>query len=193
MNGALRYAHTAALLVGGASRRMGRAKVALPFRDGTTLGERIAATLASVAREVVLVGACDDLPEPLRALPSIPDLRAGEGPLAGWEALLASGRSDEYLVLSCDQPLLDAAPLAPLLALEKTPAYLFIDEPMPARIPASLLPHVSAALDAGRRSLRDLMITAPESWFAQFPSGASPIPNLNTPAEWEAFRRSVEG
>ncbi|NNE09837.1 MAG: NTP transferase domain-containing protein, partial [Gemmatimonadetes bacterium] len=121
----------------------------------------------------------------------IPDLRAGEGPLAGWEALLASGRDTEYLVLSCDQPVLDAAPLAPLLAAPHAPAFLLVNEPMPARLPASLLPHVSAALDSGKRSLRDLMVTIPTAHFALFPSGAPPIPNLNTPEEWAAFRKRV--
>lgn len=170
---------------------MGQAKVALRFDDGSTLGERIVTTLQLIAREVVLVGSCEDLPAPLRALPSIPDLRPGEGPLAGWEALLASGRDDEYLVLSCDQPVLDAAPLEPLLAVPRAPAFLLVNEPMPARLPASLLPQVSAALDDGKRSLRELMITIPTAHFAQFPSGAPLIPNLNTPAEWVAFKKRV--
>lgn len=170
---------------------MGQAKVALQFDDGSTLGERIVATLQALAREVVLVGTCDDLPAPLRALPCIPDLRPGEGPLAGWEALLASNRDDEYLVLSCDQPVLDPAPLDPLLRAPRTPAFLLVNEPMPARLPASLLAQASAALDDGKRSLRDLMVTIPTAHFAQFPSGAPPIPNLNTPAEWAAFQKSM--
>ncbi len=185
------YPHTAALLVGGKSTRMGQAKVGLRFEDGSTLGERIVATLQAMTREVVLVGTCEDLPAPLRALPAIPDLRTGEGPLAGWEALLASGRDSEYLVLSCDQPVLDAAPLVPLLAVPSAPAFLLVNEPMPARLSAALLPQVSAALDKGNRSLRDLMVTIPSAHFAQFPSGARPIPNLNTPADWAAFQKTL--
>ncbi|MFH1276876.1 MAG: molybdenum cofactor guanylyltransferase [Candidatus Eisenbacteria bacterium] len=177
--------------MGGRSRRMGTPKAGLVLPDGSRMGERMVRILSFVCREVVLVGSGENPPEPLAELPRIDDLRPGRGPLAGIEALLASGRDDAYLVVPCDQPLLLPSLLRALSAAAQGGAALFRlpgragPEPLPAAIPASALPFVTESLDAGRSALRDAVDGLRPRLLDVPPLMAICFRNLNEPADLE--------
>jgi molybdopterin-guanine dinucleotide biosynthesis protein A len=94
----------AAVLTGGASRRMGRDKATL-LVDGTAMGARVAAAAtAAGAAAVVCIGS------PVGDLPLMPDERPGDGPLGAIAAALRWAAGRPAVVLACD--LLDPDPIA---------------------------------------------------------------------------------
>lgn len=102
---------TIGILIGGASRRMGRPKALMPV-DGTTLLERTAAIAATVSDRIVLLGRPPfGLPPLTRSLRILSDLHPGIGPMAGLEALLSARPDDACMLLACDMPFLAAEPL----------------------------------------------------------------------------------
>jgi molybdopterin-guanine dinucleotide biosynthesis protein A len=87
------------ILVGGASRRMGRDKAQLVI-DGRTFVERIAQELSGVASSVSLVGAREEF-SPLK---NIPDVHERWGALGGIHAALTAATTDWAIVVACDLP-----------------------------------------------------------------------------------------
>jgi molybdenum cofactor guanylyltransferase len=200
------------VLVGGRSARMGSDKALLPYQD-RTLVEHLAATLATVASTVRLVGP----PHRYTHLtwPVIPDLRPGQGPLAGIEAALLDSSSPWTLILSCDlvgvtpellQGLLDCAaqpeshPGVQYVLAARTGFHQpddsslshgghFPGEPLCAAYHRSILPVISHALNQGRNKVREVLST--------IPGRVMPLPlsvrlfNVNTPADWELSRSSL--
>jgi len=116
--GTRRTAATAALygglLVGGASRRMGRPKSLLP-EHGPSMAERAAAALGPVVDRLVLLGdgpvppalvgltRLADAPLPTRPQQAAADARP-QGPLAGLLAALRWAPGAAWLVCPCDLP-----------------------------------------------------------------------------------------
>ncbi|HEV8140316.1 MAG TPA: molybdenum cofactor guanylyltransferase [Pyrinomonadaceae bacterium] len=87
------------ILVGGASRRMGRDKAQLVL-GGRTFVERIANELAFVASSLSLVGARSDFP----SLKTIADVHEHWGALGGIHAALTAAETDWVVVVACDLP-----------------------------------------------------------------------------------------
>ncbi len=137
-----KWDHTGAILAGGKSSRMGMPKEGVKLQDGRPMIEHVIKPLKEVCKKVVIIGNCEGYkPNPKENIEIIPDNFAGRGPLSGLEALLASGIDDEYLVVSCDQPLL-TSDLLILLTREKTvlPRFFLTDEefnPFPGIYPKS--------------------------------------------------------
>lgn len=151
-----RWPHTGAVLAGGASRRMGSPKHTLALPDGRTMLDAVSGALSTVCRQVVVVG------DPADA-ESIPDRRPGLGPLAGIEALLASGLDSEYLVCPCDVPRVTTALLRRLTAPTDAPVTVLridgndVTQPLPARISDEALDTVRGYLDQGHRSVHGFL------------------------------------
>ena len=87
------------ILVGGASRRMGRDKAVLDF-DGQPLVERIAHELSTVASAVSLVGAR----KAYASFKNVPDIYQQWGALGGIHAALMAAKTDWAAVVACDLP-----------------------------------------------------------------------------------------
>jgi molybdopterin-guanine dinucleotide biosynthesis protein A len=87
------------ILVGGASRRMGRDKALLDF-GGQPLLERIARELSAVASAVSLVGAR----QPYSSFKNVPDAYQQWGALGGIHAALMAAKTDWATVVACDLP-----------------------------------------------------------------------------------------
>jgi molybdopterin-guanine dinucleotide biosynthesis protein A len=106
----------AAVLAGGASRRMGRDKATLAV-GGVALAARVLAAAAQVADPVVLV-APDG--HPARRLGALVVTDPGEGPLAALAAALAALADDHVLALAGDHPGLAVYRRAPALAAARS-------------------------------------------------------------------------
>ena len=91
---------TGVVLAGGRSRRMGRDKLPLKI-GGVTLLDRVHGVLSSRCAEVMVVG---EGGAALAGAHRIPDLRPGEGPLAGIEAGLLAASHRRVFVAAGDMP-----------------------------------------------------------------------------------------
>ena len=180
------WPHSAAILAGGRSTRMGSPKHALPLADGRPMIEHVADACTAITPSGIVVGPDDALP----GWAHVHDLRMGQGPLGGIEALLASDHDTRYLVVPCDLPritasllraLTDANDAAPLVAMRRADR----DEPesLPLRIDTSMLPVVRAALDAGLRSIRALLEASTPHIVPIDTALSGALHNVNTPAD----------
>jgi molybdopterin-guanine dinucleotide biosynthesis protein A len=155
------------VLAGGDSRRMGRDKRAVALGDRPLL-EIAIDLVASVSDEVVVSCRRGNRPDmaslPGRVLELAFDERDG-GPLAGLEAALSAARHELVVVVPIDMPGLTAHMLTTLVeATEGRPAAqgaVFVIEsalqPFPGAYRRSILPIVSAHLDAGELRIHDLL------------------------------------
>lgn len=147
---------SAAILAGGASRRMGRNKALLPFR-GRPLIARIHEIVQDLCEDVFLVtndpGPYDFLP-----CPKIPDRVPGKGPISGVDAALRHSRHPHVLVVGCDTPFLSPS-LLERLAGETAGADLVIPigprgpEPLCAIYGKGCIPRIGESILKGEFSL----------------------------------------
>ena len=197
---------TGLVLAGGESRRMGRDKALLPTARGPLL-LHVARTLATTCAEVLVV---DRPPGRYRhlGLPVVLDRLPGRGPLVGLHAGLEAMRHAYGLVVACDMPGLTPAVARFLVqrALEAerrgTPVDAVVPlrrgrpEPLLAVYARRLAPVAEALLEQGRPPLRALL-AAPgvrvawvdEAELRTIDPDLRCLVNLNTPADWAAWRR----
>lgn len=175
-----------AILAGGQSRRMGAPKEGLRLADGRPMVEHVIATLAAVCTQVVIAGECRGYETD--RITGLPDLRPGLGPLAGIEAVLSSGSGESYLIVACDQPFLTPE-LLNRLAGEGEEPRCFREEggagfhPFPCYFPATWLPRVQEALEAGRLSMRGLLGENQPHWPVVTLEEAARLRSVNRPED----------
>jgi molybdenum cofactor guanylyltransferase len=186
----------AAVLAGGASRRMGRDKATLAV-GGVELASLALAAAAQVADPVVLVAPQG---HPARRLAAAPVTDPGEGPLAALAAALAALDADHVLVLAGDHPGLRVELLAHLAGLAARAEAVACRrgprlEPLVAvyrRTPALALARARLADPAGDRSLAGLLaglrtlVVEEAQWRPMDPDGRSFV-DLDDPADLEAW------
>jgi molybdenum cofactor guanylyltransferase len=192
----------AAVLAGGASRRMGRDKATLRV-GGVELAARAVTAAREVAAPVVLVAPAGHAAAPLAGKLGVALVRdPGEGPLAALAAALAALAEPYVLLLAADHPALHAGLLARLVAERGA------GEAVACRRGGGLEPLVAVyqrapALAAARarlrggpggdRSLRGLLaalrtrVLEEPAWRALDPEGRSFV-DLDDPADLAAFR-----
>lgn len=141
----------AVILAGGRSSRMGRDKAGLTL-DGEAFLTRLVSRFQEAFDRVYVSGPG-----------GLPDLRPGQGPLAGLESAFVRTGAERLFVTAVDLPFADPA-LARLLAdrLGEQDACLFRRrdgrmEPLFAAYRHSCLPHIQACLDQGRRAMGALL------------------------------------
>jgi molybdenum cofactor guanylyltransferase len=186
----------AAVLAGGASRRMGRDKATLAV-GGVELASLALAAAARVAHPVVLV-APEGHPARRVAAPAVAD--PGLGPLAALAAALDALEAEHVLVLATDHPGLRVELLARLVALAGEAEAVACRrgprlEPLVAvyeRVPALAAARARLAGPAGGRSLTGLLadlgtlvVEEPE-WRRLDPDGRSFV-DLDDPADLAAW------
>jgi molybdopterin-guanine dinucleotide biosynthesis protein A len=188
----------AAVLAGGASRRMGRDKATMPV-GGVELAAIALAAAARVAHPVVLV-APDG--HPARGLAARAVADPGQGPLAALAAALEALDAEHVLVLAGDHPGLRVELLAHLVALAAAAHAEAVAcrrgprlEPLVAvyrRAPALAAARARLADPAGDRSLlgllaglRTLVVEEPR-WRPLDPDGRSFV-DLDDPADVAAW------
>jgi len=183
---------TAAILAGGAARRMGRTKHDLSLEDGRLMVELVLEACRAVTDHVVVAGPETILPD----LPHVADRVEGGGPLSGLDALLASGHGDRYLVVPCDMPGLLGADL---LRLAEGTGDLVVfahdaTEPprsLPAVVHARLGPSITARLESEDRSLHGF-IADHDAGFVE-PPPTKRLVNINDPDDWSNWCESRGG
>jgi molybdopterin-guanine dinucleotide biosynthesis protein A len=179
-----------ALLVGGASSRMGRDKAALPI-GGEAAATRLARRLASLCEEVLLVGGAPPAEAPGRRVPD------PEGPrcaLRGLVGALRAARAERVLVVATDLPLVPEALLLGLCAWPMADAVVARDAQGPQPLcgvyrRAPVCARAERRLAEGRRlALRDLLaeieltLLPADVQQALDPDGGA-LCNVNTPED----------
>lgn len=206
------------VLAGGESRRFGSPKALATFR-GEPLWRRAARSLREAGltplvlandtevREAVAEEGGDAAPDPGPA-DIRPDARPGRGPLAGVETGLIEARERGLagaLTLACDLVLVDAAMLAALVeAWPGTGAAAFETagpwglNPVCSVWGLDLLPEVTGALDDGRGSPGDLLLSVPHvvADLRSVAPGADPgrvLRGVNRPADLADLQSGASG
>ncbi len=159
--------HSAALIAGGKSSRMGRDKAAL-LVDGQPLWRRQLAVLTATGASEVFISGQDDgpwacgvgqAPRLSIAPPVIPDEAPDCGPLGGLLAALRHCASPWLLVLAVDMPKMTPAFLRQLAEEAErsqrgiVPTLRGFPEPLAAIYPKTALPFAEAALHGGQFKL----------------------------------------
>ncbi len=159
----MRLAHVeAAILTGGASRRMGRDKARLPW-EGLPMVRRVADVLSQCVERVRLVTR-PGAPPPLE-LECIEDRYPERAPIVGIHAALMACESSAVLVAACDLPQIDPRVVLALLAMVPgADAHEIVaplgprgPEPLLAVYRPQLLPEVTRRIEAGALALMPLL------------------------------------
>ena len=181
---------TGLILAGGRGSRLGGIDKGLLHLHGVPLARRVAQRLAPQVNALLL--SANRHPERYRALgfePLADGPYADAGPLAGIRAGLAACATDWLLTVPCDMPfvpldlcnrLLGAA--APDDHRARVPFDGEHHQYACVLLPCAAFGAVTAALDAGRRSLRGLLSEI--GWLGvDFAGQRHAFSNLNTPAD----------
>ena len=180
------------VLVGGMSRRMGRAKAMLPYRGGVLL-DHVVGVAARVAKRVVLLGGAG-VPQSQQGRHRLSDVPGVSGPLAGILAAFRWAPDHRWIIMPCDLPRLEEEALHMLLDASRPgrwaimprvegksrpePLGALFDPPMgPLFEEAKLQPNQSPwhAIDRARTHTVDVKQPLGGAWVG-----------VNTPEEWEA-------
>ena len=198
------------VLCGGVSSRMGRPKAWLPV-GGETMLQRVVRVVGEVVSPVVVVAAPGQMvPELPAGVRVVRDEVAGRGPLGGLAAGLAAlrGECDRVYLSGCDVPLLRGEFVARVVSREATPSALGVASrltmplvagrlhPLAAVYPLTVLPVVSAQLEAGDFRMTRLAELVPtrflsEADFADVDPQLESLRNVNTSEEYEAVIGSL--
>jgi molybdopterin-guanine dinucleotide biosynthesis protein A len=175
----------AAVLTGGASRRMGTDKATLRV-EGVAMARRVAdAALAAGAHPVVAVGGdVDGLAA--AGLDVVPDRWPGEGPLGGLLSAAGHLAGRHLLVLACDLPMLDAATVQLVLDAPAADVALAVGdrpEPLCSRWSPNALAAADAAFAAGARSMHEALsaVVAAGGAVVEVVVDGAVLRNVNTP------------
>ena len=176
------------VLVGGASRRMGRDKALLPLA-GATMVEQIAAKVRAAAGNVTLIGSPEKYGH--LGLPVVPDEIENCGPLGGLYTALRLSESEWNLIVACDMPHITEAFLKQLIeSAEASGADCMVPEidgkvdPLCAVYHGSLVRAAETAIHRKLLKMQDFVSTLRTSYWRV--TDPRPLQNVNTPAEWSA-------
>ena len=192
------------ILVGGASRRMGRDKAQLRLGPETML-ERLAARLSPVTSSVTLVGGPQGYVG--NSLPTVPDVYEKWGALGGIHAALSAAKTDWSIVIACDLPFVTRDLFERLKSFADESPHIDSIVPLqpdgrPQPVCAlyrrqTCLPEIDRLVSAGEHTPRALLANV-RTRYVQF-SELSELPgaenfflNLNTPEDFERAKWLAE-
>lgn len=191
----------AVILIGGASRRMGRPKATL-VHGGQRLIDLAIQLAEPFVGAIFLAGRMPDgmTLESIRAACLLPVMNLSDdptasGPIAGILAALAHDPQADWLCLSCDMPGLTREAIDWLLNEHESRRTATVGrpidgespEPFPAIYRAAALAPLRAYVQSGGASLRGAL-TAMRADVCAVPTHLAPCwINVNTPADWKRF------
>ena len=190
----MRLAHVeGAVLVGGASSRMGRDKASLPW-DGVPMAQRVAASLRTCVARVRAVVRPGMAPPP--GLEPIEDRYPARAALVGVHAALDACEAPAVLVAACDLPEIEPRVLLLLLGLVPVVGGADIvaaagpkgPEPLLAVYRRRLLPEIGRRIESEQLSLRGLLaasdtLLVPEQDLRRADPELRSFRNVNGPLE----------
>ena len=190
---------TAALLVGGASSRLGRDKSRVEL-DGVASSTRIARLLAGLFDEVMLVGGDPPADAPGRRVRDVEGTRCG---LRGLVSALDAAGGERVLVVATDLPLVTADLLLALVAWPEADAVVPRTADGSHSLCAlyrrdSVLPVAQARLAAGVLELRGLLGAIDtrfldEAEMERLDPGRHALANFNTPDDLARIESLIAG
>lgn len=186
---------TLLLLAGGVSRRMGRPKSLLPIAGTTLIEWQLRRLAPHFAHFLVAARSDEQLPAALRHC-LVRDLHRAGGPLAGIESGLAATPYDAVLAVACDMPAVTADLACRLVAAAGPDVDAVVPrvdgrpEPVCAVYRTSAAGPIAAALAEGRLKAADALDGLRVRWLDG--EDSAQFANLNTPAEYRAFRQRLE-
>ena len=169
------------VLIGGASRRMGRPKHLLQS-GGRTWIERTVKVLRPAVEHLVVVGA-GELPDALAGVTRLPDVPDAEGPMAGILAAMRWAPWASWLAAACDLPNLRPEALEWLLATRAAGVWATVPLLAAARGVEPLLAHYDFRAGAILERLAADGRFAP-SLVAEHPKVAAPTPPPHLASAW---------
>jgi molybdenum cofactor guanylyltransferase len=181
---------TGVLVAGGLATRLGGAPKGLLRVGGRPIAARSLALFARLFGGALVV-ANDPAPYVALGARVVPDLVAGRGAPGGLHAALSVAETPWIFAAGCDMPFLDGGAIAFLAARREGTDAVIVRaggrlEPLHAFWSRGCLPALTALLDAGQPSLRDLAgavrttIVEETEWRKVDPALRS-LENANTP------------
>lgn len=187
--------HSAALIAGGKSTRMGRDKAALTIGGRPLWKSQLAVLSATHPAELFVAGKCAAISDP--EVEIIPDIRTDCGPLGGLAAALLRARSKWLLVLAVDMPTMTADFLTNLVrdsintGIGHVPKLGDSWEPLAAVYPSASAAIAQQMLEQERFALHFFIEAARDAGLlAAYPvveSDAFLFKNINTPSDAAEF------
>jgi molybdopterin-guanine dinucleotide biosynthesis protein B/molybdopterin-guanine dinucleotide biosynthesis protein len=189
------------VLVGGESRRMGRAKGLLELR-GRPLALRAAELLRPYVAEVTLLGPPEQFGH--LGLRVLADRRPGRGPLEALSAALVGSPYEWNLFLACDLPFLEGKFLETLLgraqagqAQAVVPRTAGGWQPLCAAYHRACVPVMEQALARDSTGIVEVLPALKvdvvgSQELARLGFSDRLFRNINTPADWEVAQRELE-
>lgn len=186
---------TAIILAGGRSSRMGADKSLLSV-DGQPIIERICERLAG-RFDQILISANEPEKLAFLGLEVVPDRIPGQGPLMGIASALEASNNELNFVVACDIPHIYIALVEKMLAeADRSGADMVVPmtdgkeyEPLFAVYRKSALEAINRVLASGGRRISDIFALCRVKHIRL--SDANRLRNLNTPAEYEEFRKGL--
>ncbi len=151
---------TGAILAGGRSRRMGRDKATLPFKNRPLI-TYVHGIVRQVLSEILIVSKHHTAIEGIDS-PIVRDITPKESSLVGIASALLYARTDYVFVVGCDMPfirketirhMIDCINGEDILIPHTTAGY----EPLHSIYSRSCLPHMLRAIDRGKTKITDLL------------------------------------
>jgi molybdopterin-guanine dinucleotide biosynthesis protein A len=182
---------SAAILVGGQSRRLGGIDKSAIQVGGRSIFDRQIAEVEQITDDILVVGG--GAPGVRAGLRVIPDRVPNSGPLGGLDAALAAARDAQLVLIACDMPFVTAALLAYLLELAHTadavvPRTKHGYHPLCAAYTRACRAPVMHRLEERRLALHELfedvhVRVVEGSELERFGEAQRLLANVNTPAE----------
>ncbi|MGD0233421.1 MAG: molybdenum cofactor guanylyltransferase [Syntrophorhabdales bacterium] len=151
---------TGAILAGGRSRRMGRDKATLPFKNRPII-KYVHGIVKQVLSEVLIISKHHAAIEGIES-PILKDIIPKDGSLVGIASALLYATTDYVFVFGCDMPFLRKEAIIHMMGqvhgedivIPRTDAGY---EPLHAVYSRSCLPHMLRAIDHNRIKITDLL------------------------------------
>jgi len=180
-----------AVLVGGASRRMGRPKQLVVHR-GVTLSERAVEAVEGPVEKIVLAGS-GPVPGPLESLPRLPDPPGLAGPLAGLLSVMRWAPDATWVVAACDMPKVSSEAVAWLIGQRRPGVWAVMPrlrngriEPLLALYEPQARPLLEAQATRGKWGPRHLAANDRVICPSPPPEIIGAWENVNTPEEMDS-------
>jgi molybdopterin-guanine dinucleotide biosynthesis protein A len=188
--------HSAVLLAGGKSSRMGKDKAEI-LVDGEPLWFRQLELLRQTQPVEILISGLADGPYAAAGYPIVTDELPDQGPLGGISSVMAKAAAEWVLVLAVDVPFVTAEFLRCMVhqGVQTGKGIIPIHsdgrlEPLVAVYPRAALPHARANLHAGDRKLANFIQRLEAAGLTRRlpinPQDARLFTNWNSPADVEA-------